>query len=224
MVADTVMKDQNDIDNHNVNINCKENGVVIEVNEVHKFNVNNNYERIEVIEECNDENKSVKDELNHDNVEERNLEDGVTNDELNILLVVTTQDVLEFQKVPKEQIKTSLSDKKVSTILVVTTTDKKTVSKHAEISKIHIKIEGQKNTIGLEAHKNTPYSCYTFIYIIICMKIFEWKCDQIFQELLNRGTIIRGKNSSCSTLIRRFVDESFQSRITCNIPKVYYNY
>ena len=39
------MKDQDDIDNHNVNINCKENGVVVEVNEV---NFNNNYERIEV--------------------------------------------------------------------------------------------------------------------------------------------------------------------------------
>ena len=49
------MKDQNDIDNHNVNINCKENDVVREVN---KVNVNNNYERIEVI--CNDENKCVK--------------------------------------------------------------------------------------------------------------------------------------------------------------------
>ena len=45
-VEDIDMKDQNDIDNHNVNINCKENGVVVEVN---KVNVNNNYERIEVI-------------------------------------------------------------------------------------------------------------------------------------------------------------------------------
>ena len=47
--------------------------------------------------------------------------------------VVTTQDVLEFQKVPREQIKTSLVDKEVSTLLVVATTDKKTISKHAEI-------------------------------------------------------------------------------------------
>ena len=62
-VEDTIMKDQNDIDNHNVNINCKENGVVVEVN---KVNVNDNYERIQVT--CNDENKSVKDDLNHDNV------------------------------------------------------------------------------------------------------------------------------------------------------------
>ena len=60
------MKYQDDIDNHNVNINCKENDVVVEVNEVNKVNVNNNYERIEVVEECNDENKSVKDDLNHE--------------------------------------------------------------------------------------------------------------------------------------------------------------
>ena len=81
----------------------------------------------------NDENKSVKDDLNHDNVEERNLQDGATNDEMNILLVVTTQDILEFQKVPREQIKTSLSDKEVSILLVVATTYKKTISKHAKI-------------------------------------------------------------------------------------------
>ena len=68
-VEDTYMKDQDDIDNHNVNINCKENDVVVEVNEVNKVNVNNNYERIEVVEECNDENKSVKDDLIHDNIE-----------------------------------------------------------------------------------------------------------------------------------------------------------
>ena len=108
---------------------------------------------------------------------------------MNILLVVTTQDVLEIQKVPREQIKTGLSKKELSTILVVATIDKKTISKHAEISKIHIKIESQNNTIGLEARKNTPYSCYAFIYRIICMKIFEWKCNQLFQELLNYGTI-----------------------------------
>ena len=132
-VEDTVMKDQNDIDNHNVNIHCKENDVFIEANEVNKVNVNNNYERIEVI--CNDENKSVKDYLNHGNIEKRNPEDGATNDEMNILLVVTTQDVLEFQKVPREQINSSLSDKEVSTLLVVATTDKITISKHAKTSK-----------------------------------------------------------------------------------------
>ena len=27
------------------------------------------------------------------------------------------------------------------------------------------------------------------------MKKFKWKCDQLFQELLNRGTIICGKSS-----------------------------
>ena len=72
-VEDTDTKDQDnidDIENHNVNINCKENGIVVEVNEVNEVNVNNNYERIKVVEECNDENKSVKDDLNHDNVEE----------------------------------------------------------------------------------------------------------------------------------------------------------
>ena len=70
---------------------------------------------------------------------------------MNIPFVVTTQDVLEFEKVRREQIKTSLADKEVSTLLVVATIDKKNISKHAEISKIYIKIEGQKNTIELEA-------------------------------------------------------------------------
>ena len=50
-LEDTYMKDQDDIDTHNANINCKENDVVVEVNEVNKVNVNNNYERIEVVEE-----------------------------------------------------------------------------------------------------------------------------------------------------------------------------
>ena len=133
-VEDKDIEDQDDIDNHNVNINFEENGFVVEVNEVNKVNkvnVNNNYERIEVIEGCNDENKSVKGSLNDDNVEERKVEEGAKNDEVNILLVVTTQDVLEFQKVPIEQIKTSLSDKEVSTMLVVSTTYKKTILKHA---------------------------------------------------------------------------------------------
>ena len=74
---------------------------------------------------------SVKNHLNHDNVEEWNPEDDATNDEMNILWVVTTQDILEFQKFPREQIKTSLSDKEVSTLLIVATIDKKTISKHA---------------------------------------------------------------------------------------------
>ena len=66
-VEDTVLKDKNDIDNHNVNINCKENDVVIKVNEVNKVNVNKNYERDEVI--CIDENKHVKYDFNYDNIE-----------------------------------------------------------------------------------------------------------------------------------------------------------
>ena len=132
-VEDTDMKDQDDIDNHNVNINCKENDAVVEVNEVNKVIVNNNYERIEVVEEYSDENKSVKDDLNHDNVEEQNPEDVATNEEINTPLVAATQDVIEFQyqKVPREQLNISSPDKEVSTLLVVVTTNKKTISKHA---------------------------------------------------------------------------------------------
>ena len=118
---------------------------------------------------------------------------------MNILPVVVTQDVpvYQHQKVPWEQLKSSLSDKEVSTLLVFSTTYKNTISKHAELSTIYIKLEYQMNmTIVLEARKNTPYSCYLFIYKIVCKKRFEWKCDQLFQEMLNSGTIIRGKNSS----------------------------
>ena len=70
-----------------------------------------------------------------------------------------------------------------------------------DVQEIYIKLEDQNNTIRLESHKNNSYSCYSFIYRIICMKRFEWKCDQLFQELLNRATVIHGKSSSCSTLI-----------------------
>ena len=114
---------------------------------------------------------------------------------MNILPVVITQDVLEsqHQKVPQEQLNPSLSDKELSTLLVVSTIDKKTISKHSKISQIYIKLEDQKNTIRLEAQKNNPYTCYSFIYRIIHMKIFEWKCNQLFQELLKHGTIICGK-------------------------------
>ena len=80
-------------------------------------------------------------------------------------------------------------------------------SEHAKISKIYVKLEyqkvkleDQKNTIKLEAHKNIPYSCYTFIYKIVCMERFEWKYDQLFLELLNHVTVIRGKISSWSIL------------------------
>ena len=69
-----------------------------------EVNVNDNYERLDVVEECNDEIKRIEDDLNHDNVEEQNLEDVATNEKMNILPVDTTQDVLEsqYQKVPKE--------------------------------------------------------------------------------------------------------------------------
>ena len=87
-VEDTNMRDQDDIDNHNVNINCKENDVVVEVNEVNKVNVNNNYERIEVVEECNDENKSVKDDLKGDLREQ--IKTSLSNKEVSTLLVVST--------------------------------------------------------------------------------------------------------------------------------------
>ena len=46
------------------------------------------------MEECNDENKSVQDDLNQDNVDEQNPEDVATNEEMNIIPVVVTQDVL----------------------------------------------------------------------------------------------------------------------------------
>ena len=105
------MKDQDDIDNHNANINCKENDDAVDCNKTqntikNEVIVNNNYEKIEVIEECNDENKSTKNDLNHDNVAERNPKDFVTNEEMNILLVVVAQDVLEsqYQKAPQEQL------------------------------------------------------------------------------------------------------------------------
>ena len=98
--------------------------------------INNNYKKIKVVEECNDENKSIQDDLNQDNAEERNLKDVATNEDMNILPVVITQDVLEsqHQKVPQEQLKTSSSDKEVSPLLVVAATDKKTISKHAKLS------------------------------------------------------------------------------------------
>ena len=95
---------------------------------------------------------------------------------MNILLVATTEDVLEsqYQKVPREQLKPRSLDNELSTLLIVAATAKKTISKHVEISEIYIKLEYQKNTIILEAQKNTPYSCHVFINRIICMKRFEW--------------------------------------------------
>ena len=118
------MKDQDDIDNHNVNINCKVIDNVVDCNKTqnmvkNEVIVNNNnyyyyYKKIEVIEECNDENKNIKVGLNHDNVAEQKPEDVATIEEINILPVVVTQDVIEsqHQKVPWEQIKTSPSKRK----------------------------------------------------------------------------------------------------------------
>ena len=57
--------------------------------------------------------KSIEDYLNHDHVEERNLESVATNEEMNILPVAATQDVLEsqYQKFRREQLKISSSYK-----------------------------------------------------------------------------------------------------------------
>ena len=78
------MKDQDDIGNHNVDMNFKENNDDVDCktknivkNEVI---VNNNYKKFKVIEECNDENKSIQDDVNPNNVEEWNPEDVVTNE------------------------------------------------------------------------------------------------------------------------------------------------
>ena len=100
----------------------------------------------------------------------------------------------------------------------------------------------------LETHKNIPYNHYVFTYRIIWRKKFEWKCDQLLQELLNCGTIIRGKSSfytyaflkgnyfkhnnpievttnqafkkfKLRAFSTKFVFKSFQGQMTCNIPK-----
>jgi len=52
------------------------------------------------------------------------------------------------------------------------------------------------------------------MYKIICMKKFEWKCDQLFQELLNRGTIIRGKSSLVSINHTYALKENFTKHNT----------
>ena len=89
-VEDTDMKDQDDIDNHNGNINCQEVNSVVDCNDKaqntvkNEVNVNNIYERFEVLEECN----------NHDMVEKRNPEDAATNEEMNIIAMVVTANVL----------------------------------------------------------------------------------------------------------------------------------
>ena len=92
------MKYQYDIDSQDVNINCKGNDNDIGCNNKtqntvkNEVIVNENYKKIKVIEECNDENKSIWDDLNQNNVEEWNPEDIVTNEEMNILPVAVTQD------------------------------------------------------------------------------------------------------------------------------------
>ena len=111
---------------------------------------------------------------------------------MNILPVAATQGALEYQyqKVPREKLNIISSYKEVSTLLIVSATNNKTLSKHAEISEIYVKLEYQKNTIILEAHNNTPYSCYAFIYRIICMQIFEWKWE--ISGMKRRGKENRG--------------------------------
>ena len=66
--------------------------------------------------------------------------------------------------------------------------------------------------INLETQKNTSYSHYGFIYIIICMNKFEWKCDQLFQELLNHGTVIRGKSSLININHTYALKENFEAQ------------
>ena len=96
-VEDKDMEDQDDNANHNVNINCNKNDDDIDCNNKtqkkvkNEVIVNNNYKKIEVIEECNDENKSVKDDLNQDNVEEQNPENVAKNEEMNVLPVIVTR-------------------------------------------------------------------------------------------------------------------------------------
>ena len=63
------MEYQDVIDNWNLNINCKENNDNIDCNNTqnmvkNEVIVNNNYKKIEVAEDCNNENKNVKDSLN----------------------------------------------------------------------------------------------------------------------------------------------------------------
>ena len=69
------------------------------------------------------------------------------------------------------------------------------IPKHAKILGFNMSTQVHHEDIRLETQKNTSYSHYGFIYKIICMKKFEWKCDQLFQELLNHGTIIFCKSS-----------------------------
>ena len=102
---------------------------------------------------------------------------------MNILPVTITQDVPEsqYQKARREQLNTSSSHKEVSTLLVVSATIKKSISKHAKISEFNLSTQVHHEDIRLETRNNTSCSHYGFIYRIICIKKFEWKCDQLFQ-------------------------------------------
>ena len=57
------------------------------------------------------------------------------------------------------------------------------------------------------------HSHCVFIYGFLCMPCmekYEWKCEQLFQELLNRGSIIRRRNSfSTSLTIVRDKDDPY---------------
>ena len=69
------------------------------------------------------------------------------------------------------------------------------IQSHVKIPKLNLSTQVHHEDMRLETQKNTSYSHYGFMYRIICMNKFEWKCDQRFQELLKHGTIIRGKSS-----------------------------
>ena len=55
------------------------------------------------------------------------------------------------------------------------------IPQHAKIPGFNKSTQVHPEDIGLETQKNTFYSHYGFIYIIICINKFEWKCDQLFQ-------------------------------------------
>ena len=103
-------------DNLDANANSKEDGDLINHDnetpniDEDEISVDDNYEKFEVIEGYNDENRSTKDDPNHHNVEEENLEDSPTHKDINVLQVVAIQYVRD-QMVPMEQLETRSSDK-----------------------------------------------------------------------------------------------------------------
>ena len=84
-------------DNPNANANSKEDGDLINHDnetlntDEDGISVDDNYENFEVVEGYNDENRSTKDDPNHHNVEEENLEDSLTHEDINVLQVVAIQ-------------------------------------------------------------------------------------------------------------------------------------